>query len=326
MRALQCPAYGYLSTNRNPTRADMLAAFPVHSPDYAGFEQAAKSARVAAIWAGHASVLVSIGGVNFLTDPVFAERASPVQWAGGPPRAVPPPVRIDDPSLRVDAVLISHSHYDHMCAPTVAALHARFGARLRWYVPLGLGAWLRRRGITNVTELDWWQSAAHSSSGGANGSSGSGSTTNTVTVTLTPAQHWSARGVFDRRKTLWGGFALSTNGGGGGDNGGGGARFFFAGDSGYAPLFKEIGARLGPFDLAALPTGAYAPRGFMAPQHVDPKEAVRVHKDVGARRSVAIHCCTFHLTLGEFFMEGGGGGWGGYNATTPNTTRPLAKH
>ena len=184
-------------------------------------------------------------------------------------------------------------------------------------MPLGLKRWLARLGVTNATELTWWQSARHPGS--------------SVNFTLTPAQHWSARTPFDRRATLWGGWA-AVDAGGGGDGGGGhsggsaentangaasggsggGARFWFAGDTGYAPFFEELGARLGPFDLAAIPVGAYEPRGFMRAQHIGPAEAVRVHKEVGARRSIGIHCCTFHLTLGEPMGRrvGQGGGLG----------------
>ncbi|KIZ07365.1 N-acyl phosphatidylethanolamine phospholipase D [Monoraphidium neglectum] len=272
MRELRAPNYGYLSYKRQPTLADMSAAFPLRAPDYDALSSPDPAA-VSALWVGHASVLVQMEGLTLWTDPVLADRASPLPFVG-PRRAVPPALSPEDPWLpKVDAILISHNHYDHLCAPSVKRLHRRYGDDLVWYVPLGLAEWFAARGIKNVKELGWWEQAQHPGS--------------KVQLVLTPAQHWSARGIMDRRKTLWGGWAAL----------GERSRFWFAGDTGYAPVFKEIGQRLGPFDLSAIPIGAYEPRAFMAPQHVGPDEAVTIHRDVRSRRSIAIHCCTFHLTL-----------------------------
>lgn len=218
-------------------------------------------------WIGHATLLLRMGGVNVLTDPHFSERASPVGFAG-PRRYHPPGVALAD-LPRIDVVVISHNHYDHLDVASVEALHARFGDALQFFVPLGLKAWFADLGVTNVVELDWWDDAEI---GG-------------VRFTLTPAQHWSARSPFDRNRTLWGGWAIRAPD----------TSVYFAGDTGYSEDFKEIGRRLGPFDFAAIPIGAYAPAWFMGPQHVDPAQALLIHRDVGARQSLGIHWGVFEL-------------------------------
>ena len=167
------------------------------------------------------------------------------------------------------------NHYDHLDAATVDAL----GNQTHWYVPLGLKAWLQRRDVDpeNITELDWWQQHAHSDS---------------VEVTLTPNVHWSKRTPFDTNKTLWGAWAVQV------------ADFnlWFAGDTGYDDsMFKNIGRQLGPFDVALIPIGAYGPRYFMLPQHVDPAQAVRIHQDIQAQYSIGIHWGTFQLSHEPFW-------------------------
>ena len=225
--------------------------------------------RRTATWIGHATVLLQFDGVNVLTDPQFSERASPVQWLG-PKRAVPPGIPLNDLPA-IDLVVISHDHYDSLDANSIRALRRRPGGdQTLFAVPLGLAAWFRSAGIDNVRELDWWESTSLGS----------------LTITATPAQHWSQRTLFDRNETLWSGWVVAAPG----------FRIYFAGDSGYGPLFREIGSALGPFDLALLPIGAYEPRWFMQPNHINPEEAVLVHRDVGARRSIAIHWGTFVLT------------------------------
>ncbi|WIA35529.1 hypothetical protein OEZ86_003955 [Tetradesmus obliquus] len=271
MRALGAPAWGYLSSNRSPSLEDCARAFPMVPPDAAALAAPPADA-VQALWVGHASLLVQMEGVAFMTDPFFSQRSSPVQFLG-PRRAVQPALVPEDAAMpRLDFVLLSHNHYDHLDTGSVDRLHRRFGPELAWYVPLGMQAWFSGRGITNVTELDWWQEVQHPGS--------------KVRVVMTPAQHWSARGALDRRATLWGGWAVL----------GHDLRFWFAGDTGYCPVFKEIGDRLGPFDLAAIPIGAYEPRDFMRPMHIGPEEALQVHRDVRSRKSVGVHCCTFFLT------------------------------
>lgn len=219
-------------------------------------------------WIGHATLLVRLGGLNVLTDPHFSERASPVSFAG-PKRHLPPGVALEDlPDIHV--VVISHSHYDHLDVDSVRRLHAKYGDALRFLVPLGLKPWFAKLGIDNVSEHDWWEYVDVTG----------------VRFTLTPAQHWSARNLFDRNETLWGGWAIRAPE----------FNFFFSGDTGYSRDFADIRQRLGPFDLAALPIGAYAPRWFMRMQDIDPAEAVRIHRDVGAKQSVGVHWGTFEMS------------------------------
>jgi L-ascorbate metabolism protein UlaG (beta-lactamase superfamily) len=216
---------------------------------------------------GHATFLIQVGTTALLTDPVYVERASPVSFAG-PRRVRAPGVRFDElPAISL--VLLSHNHYDHCDLGTLRALERRFHPQL--VTPVGNGRLLHRGGgIRKVEELDWWQRAG----------------TAPLQVTLTPAQHFSARGPFDRNRALWGGFLIEARG----------RRILFAGDSGYGPHFREIGARLSPIDLALLPIGAYEPRWFMKDIHMNPAEAVQAHLDLGARRSIGMHFGTFQLT------------------------------
>ncbi|WP_247652720.1 MBL fold metallo-hydrolase [Ideonella aquatica] len=219
-------------------------------------------------WIGHATMLLRLPGLTLITDPQFSERASPFSFAG-PKRAYPPGVALSA-LPKVDVVLISHNHYDHLDVASVQALAAQPGGAPLFVVPLGLKAWFADLGITNVVELGWWQSR----------------TVNGAEIVLTPAHHWSARGVFDRRQTLWGGFAVFS----------GGLRLLYTGDTGYADDFKDIRADFanrGPFDLALIPVGCYEPRGFMQDQHVNPADAVRIFQDLGARRAVGVHWGTF---------------------------------
>ena len=215
---------------------------------------------------GHATFLIQVAGINLLTDPVYSERASPVSFAG-PRRVRAPGVRFDDlPAISL--VLLSHNHYDHCDLGTLRALDRRFQPRL--VAPIGNGRLLRSAGIHQVEEIDWWQSASAAP----------------LPVTLTPAQHFSARSMFDRNRALWGGFLIEARG----------RRILFAGDSGYGPHWREIARRLGPFDLALLPIGAYEPRWFMKDIHMNPAEAVQAHLDLGPRQSIAMHFGTFQLT------------------------------
>ena len=215
---------------------------------------------------GHATFLIQTSGGNLLTDPMYSQRASPLRVAG-PRRVAAPGVEFDD-LPQIDLVLLSHNHYDHCDLPTLRALEGRFHPRL--ITPLGNGRLVRSAGVHRVEELDWWQQAAPAS----------------LHVTLVPAQHFSARGPFDRNRALWGGFIIES----------GSLRIFFAGDSGYGDHFAEIRERFAPIDLALLPIGAYEPRWFMKDVHMDPEEAVQAHLDLGANRSIGMHFGTFQLT------------------------------
>jgi len=216
-------------------------------------------------WMGHASVLVQMDHVTLLTDPIWSSTASPVSFLG-PRRFVPPPMPLAA-LPPIDAVLISHSHYDHLDLPTLRALAAR---GTRFLVPLRVAALLRDEGIGAVEELDWWESRLV---GG-------------VTITCVPARHWSQRGLGDMNRTLWSGWVAV----------GPTHRFYFAGDTGFTRSFADIGARLGPFDLAALPIGAYDPPAMMQPVHLNPEEALQAGLDVRARSMLGIHYGTFDLT------------------------------
>ena len=220
-------------------------------------------------WIGHATLLLQINGVNILTDPQFSERASPVQWAG-PKRVVPPGIDLEA-LPHIDIVIISHDHYDSLDTNTVKKLRSRTGGdKTSFFVPLGLKDWFQRIGINNVIEMDWWDEYQ----------------VDGLSIVATPMQHWGKRSPFTRNEHLWASWVIIDDG----------FRFYFGGDSGYSPHFQETGKRLGPFDLAAVPIGAYEPRWFMKNHHINPEEAVQAHKDLRSKKSVAIHWGTFMLT------------------------------
>jgi len=212
----------------------------------------------------HATMLIQMDGVNILTDPIWSERCSPVQFAG-PKRHRPPGIRFDD-LPRIDAVLVSHNHYDHLDASTLRELQTRHRPVI--LSPLGNGAVMKRHGVTGAKELDWWESANVG-----------------VEITLVPAQHFCARGISDRDATLWGGFVIRGPAG----------VVYFAGDTGWGRHFAQIAERFGTPRAALLPIGAYLPRWFMKPVHIEPAEAVEAHRILGARTSIPMHYGTFNL-------------------------------
>lgn len=214
----------------------------------------------------HSTVLLQIDGLNFLTDPIWSDRAGPVSWAGVK-RVHSPGIRFDD-LPPIDAILLSHNHYDHLDLPTLRRLRDKWNPPI--YTGLGNDRYLAKKGFTKVTALDWWQ--ATTGPGG-------------MKITFLPAQHFSGRSLTDHFKTLWGGFYLDSSSGG----------VYFAGDTGYASHFRQIRERLGAPRLALLPIGAYEPRWFMAKMHTNPEDAVKAHLELGAAASMGIHFGTFRL-------------------------------
>ena len=248
------------------TFVEGYGGFPVVKPAPAA--PAAAPDALTVTWIGHATLLVQIGGLNVLTDPQFSDRAFPVQWAG-PKRRVPLPARLEE-LPRIDLVIVSHNHYDHLDLDTVRALERQAGGPPVFAAPLGIDRWLRAQGATRVERFDWWESRRI---GG-------------VEVHSVPVQHWCARSLWDRNESLWSGWVLKA-----------GARsVYFSGDTGYSKDFADTQARLGPVELALLPVGAYEPRWFMKDQHVNPDEAVKIHRDLRARLSIGMHWGTFELT------------------------------
>ncbi len=214
-------------------------------------------------WIGHTTFLIQAEGVNLLTDPIFSQRCSPLRFVG--PRRKAPPGLHPSQLPPIDAVVISHDHYDHLDRQSILML----GNRPRYYLPLGLSAWFRKRGLTNFEEKDWGDSTENGP----------------LRLHCLPAQHFSGRSLFDRNRTLWCSWAIELAG----------RRIYFLGDTGYAPYFRETGERMGPFDCALIPIGAYRPRWYMNGIHVDTREAVQIHKDVQSRFSIASHWGTFKL-------------------------------
>jgi len=245
-------------------------AFPESYPTPPRDRPPARVDGVRIVHLGHASFLYQIGGLNLLIDPVYSLRASPLSFFG-PRRVNDPGVAFDD-LPRIDAVLITHNHYDHLDIETLARLHERDQPRM--IMPLGNDTIVRARIPEARAEAHDWSAHLPLSDG--------------VSVTLAPSYHWSARGAFDRRMALWCSFVLE----------GGGTRIFHIGDTGYhdGSLYRRLGAELGPFHLAVLPIGAYEPRWFMRDNHMNPDEAVPAHLQLQSQQSMAIHFGTFKLS------------------------------
>lgn len=258
------------------------APTPTQAPDLAAIKAYVSTPQTdpAMTWIGHASMLVQAGGLNVLTDPIFSKRASPISLIG-PERKHPPGLQLADLPV-IDVVLISHNHYDHLDRPSVLDMASRSeaaGKPTLFIVPLGMKSWFADLRINNAIELDWWDKHVYKG----------------VEFNFTPVQHWSARSLGDRSQTLWGGYAVFAPD----------LHWYFAGDTGYSKDFADTAARFadrhidtrgGGFDIALIPIGAYQPRWFLAEQHIDPPEAVQIHRDLGAKRSVGIHWGTFELS------------------------------
>jgi len=214
----------------------------------------------------HSTFLIQTRGLNILTDPVWSERASPVPFAG-PKRMRPPGIRFED-LPKIDIILLTHNHYDHLDIKTMKRLSAEFNPKI--FCPLGVGRYLERKGIGNISEMDWWDEIKIDPS---------------LSLLCTPAQHFSGRGMFDRDRTLWSGFALLTEKG----------SIYYSGDTGFGELFTEIARRISPVRLSFLPIGAYKPQWFMASIHTSPEDAVRIHQIIQSPKSIGMHFGTFPL-------------------------------
>ena len=229
----------------------------------------APGARLA--WLGHSGVMVEIDGVRILTDPVFAERASPFGFAG-PKRFHPSPIQLKE-LQGIDAVVISHNHYDHLDKETILHLAPK---NTKFFVPLGNGGLLRSWGIagTQINEFEWGDSA----------------TIRGVTIHSTPSRHYSNRGLLDYKKTLWSSWTII----------GPQHRVFFSGDSGYTKSFAETGSRFGPFDATIIKVGSYGPGQAWQDIHMVPEDSIRTHKDLQGRAMLPVHWGTFNLGMHEW--------------------------
>jgi L-ascorbate metabolism protein UlaG (beta-lactamase superfamily) len=216
------------------------------------------------VFVNHASVLIQMDSLNILTDPVWSARVSPLRWYG-PKRHRPPGIKFED-LPPIDVVLLSHNHYDHMDLPTLRRLVAVHHPRI--ITGLGNAAFLARNGVPGAEDIDWWQSVTLAPG---------------VRLSGVPAQHWSARSVTDKWRTLWLGFVVEAPSG----------PIYFAGDTGFGEFFAAIRARFGRFRFAMLPIAPARPRASMAPRHMSPGEAVRAFEVLGAPSAMALHFGTF---------------------------------
>jgi L-ascorbate metabolism protein UlaG (beta-lactamase superfamily) len=255
-------------TETEDVRAPLAPIAPV-APDLAFIH--ANRSEPALTWIGHATFLFQSGtGVNILTDPVFDERASPLPFAG-PRRHQAPGVALAD-LPRIDVILLSHSHYDHLSKASLRALYRQPGGPPLLVAPLGVDVWLEKNVTggdrSRIVKLDWWEKTVYRG----------------LELHLLPVHHWSARSLWDRNATLWGGFAVTRPG----------FAFFFSGDLGYSKDIGDIAARFGGFDLAAIGIGAYQPLWYRN-SHVSPDEAVRIHRELRVKRSVGMHWGTYPM-------------------------------
>lgn len=224
------------------------------------------SSNILVTFVGHSTFLVQANNLNILTDPIWSERCSPVSFIG-PKRLREPGIRFED-LPKIDVVVISHNHYDHMDVPTIVRLWQR--DRPVFVVPLKNRETLNDAGITHVVEQDWWASTTFH--GG-------------LTVTAVPAQHWSSRWILDRNESLWAGFVLSF----------GEKNLYFAGDTGFGAHFSAIKERFGDFEVALIPIGAYLPLWFMKDHHLSPEDALKAAQIIKARHTIPMHYGTFSL-------------------------------
>ena len=257
-------------------REELLSTREVEVPDSHVMpkEEAVQSMAMAANpsvnWLGHASFIVRIANKTILTDPFIGKAAGP--FGIGPRRFVASPLTVDE-LPRVDVIAVSHDHYDHLDAHAIK--NYPFKESTQVVVPLGLGRFFARRGYPNVLEQDWWDSWSDDG----------------LTITTLPAVHFSGRGLFDRNKTLWASFAFRSET----------ESIWFSGDTAIGEVFREIGEREGPFDLALVAIGAYEPRSIMRSIHASPEEAVQIAVDIRAKQALGMHWGTIRLTSEDAF-------------------------
>jgi L-ascorbate metabolism protein UlaG (beta-lactamase superfamily) len=250
-------------------RTRVPTPWPSHVPlrEHAPPPSIVAQGQIAITFVGHSTFLLRTSQGTCITDPLFTSHAGPFGRLG--PRRVREPAVLPSALPPLDVVLVSHNHYDHLQPLSLRAVASRGTPAI--VTALGLKAYLTRRGLARVIELDWWDRTRIADA---------------WTITAVPAQHFSARTPLDRNRSLWVGFVLES----------GDRTIYFAGDTGYTPQVAEIGRRFPRIDVALIPIGAYEPRWFMQPMHLNPAEAVRVHQDLGARASIGMHFGTFHLT------------------------------
>lgn len=319
-RLLTAPGIMYAMISRrfsgranNPDTAPPTV--PVQQPQF--LQSREGSPKIRATWLGHACYYVEFpSGLRVLFDPVFTDRCSPFSWLG-PKRFTEMPCQIKDIPT-IDAVVISHNHYDHLSYPTIKEISERHPG-CHFFVPLGNKKWFSDSGIQKCTELDWWDEVDFTLTPQAREkrisvTSTSDTPPNTSTDAITsrisclPCQHISARGPFDKAATLWASWGVSSSG----------QSVYFAGDTGYravpkssdgeddwgeeyahlpkCPAFKDIGKLRGPFDLGLIPIGAYMPRYVMSPMHANPRDAVEIFRDTQCKRALGMHWGTWVLT------------------------------
>lgn len=268
MPGLQTPVKSFLSVIKWKLQGSGEAWPEEITPPHAqSIPVESTSSKMIITFVNHSTFLIQVDGLNILTDPIWARRASPVSFAG--------PERVHAPGIafnqlpRIDAVIISHNHYDHMNEETINQLEIKYAPK--FIVPLANAKKMQSFGAKNVVELDWWESI---------------NLTPEVKITLTPAKHWSARTLSDRQEALWGAYYINTKK----------HKIYFAGDTGYGPHFLETEKKMGAPDVAFLPIGAYEPRWFMKDAHTNPEEAVLASLDLRARYSIGMHFGTFKLS------------------------------
>lgn len=248
----------------NPVPADFVFPIP---------KRVLEQGKPQAVWINHSSFLIEVDGLRILTDPIFSERCSPLAFLG-PKRRHAPAISLK--SLpQIDLVLISHDHYDHLDEKSVLALHAQ-SPQVLWLVPTGVKSWFEKRGISHVLELGWWDEIELAFP------------QLTLKAIGTPTQHFSGRKALHLNTTLWMGWVLQFNKT---------KTLYFVGDTGYNSVdFQLIGKRFSKMDLSLIPIGCYMPRKFMSCVHIEPEDAVRIHKEVNSKLSLGMHWKTFHLS------------------------------